>query len=132
MRVFDKIVKYKHELVLFLIIALGSFLRIYDIARQSLWIDEGYTMMQEKSIYLHHYPLLMSGNIEYKDLLLPYLLVFLRFFTGENILAFRLISALFGIAAILAIYFLGKAYFNKTIGLVSAFLLSFSYWHIAW
>lgn len=132
MFIFKTISKYKHALSLFFIVVYGAFLRVYDIGKQSLWIDEGFTMMQEKSIFEHGYPLLMSGNIEYKDVLFPYILSGLRFLAGENIQSFRLVAVFFGIASILVIYFLAKAYFNKNIALFSAFLLSFSYWHIAW
>ena len=129
---FSNILKYKYAIVLFFILIMGSFLRLYKINQQSLWIDEGFTIMQEKAIYEHGYPLLLSGNIEFKDALLPYMLSFLRFFSGENFLLFRIISAIFGVASIFIIYFLGKEYFNKNVGILSAFFLSFSYWHIAW
>lgn len=132
MTAFSNILKYKYPLVLFFILVMGSFLRLYEINQQSLWIDEGFTIMQEKSIYAHGYPLLLSGNIEFKDALLPYILSILRVFSGENFLLFRIVSVVFGVASIFIIYFLGKEYFNKNVGLLSAFFLSFSYWHIAW
>ncbi|MFA5099058.1 MAG: glycosyltransferase family 39 protein [Candidatus Paceibacterota bacterium] len=42
----------------------------------------------------------------------------------------RFPSALFGILTVLGIYFLAKELFNKNIGLLSAFFLATSFWHI--
>jgi hypothetical protein len=116
-------------LILFLV--LGFFLRVYYISNDSLWIDEGYTIMQQRAISEHGYPLLMSGYKELKDVLLPYLLAAASL-VGDDVAIFRLISAIFGTGSILLIFFIGKNLANKYIGLVSAFLMAFSYWHIAW
>lgn len=124
--------KYYVFLSLGIMIVFGFFLRSADINFDSLWIDEGFTLSQANAIRTHSYPLLPSGKTEWKDPLLPYLLALIPGKIQENIAIFRMISVVFGTASILLIYMVGKNFFGSSIGLISSFFLTFSYWHIAW
>ena len=44
--------------------------------------------------------------------------------------ALRFPSAIFGIFTVLGLYFLGKEFFSKRVGLLAAFFLATSFWHI--
>jgi hypothetical protein len=118
--------------VIFILMLVGFYLRIYHLSNPSYWIDEGFTIMQERAIELHGYPLLNSGNIEIKDTLLPYILSLVAKISREGHFNFRLVSVIFGTASIYLIYILGKNLFNRHVGIVSSFFITFSYWHIAW
>ena len=119
--------------LLFGIVLWGGFLRFFHLGDQSYWIDEGFTLMQTRAIAEHGYPLLDSGFVEKKDVLLPALLAPLTsFFPLENASAYRFFSALFGTLSILAVFFLGKAIRGNTAGLLAALFLALSYGHVAW
>src|SRR3990167_1995620 len=49
---------------------------------------------------------------------------------GNEAIALRAVSALFGIFTILGLYFLTKTLFNREIALLSSFLMAISFWHI--
>lgn len=117
------------SLMIFLV-AAGFFLRSYQVGSSSLWIDEGFTITQVRAIQEHGYPLLASGKIEWKDVLLPYLLSALP--SGDNVLWFRMISVIFGTASIIAVYLLGKSVFGGRVALLASSMIAFSYGHIAW
>ncbi len=54
---------------------------------------------------------------------------FITFF-GLNEFSVRITAVAYGILAVLSVYLLSKELFNKQIGLISAFLLAISPWHI--
>lgn len=118
-------------LLLVILIVIGFFLRVYKLGEQSYWIDEGFTYMQMEAVHNHGYPLLDSGIVDVKDIILPYLLQIPRFFTVDPFWL-RLIPALFGTASIYVVFLLARYLWSRTVGLFAAFLLTFSYWHIAW
>ena len=100
----------------------------------------------EASIGYNAYSILSSGKDEWGRLLpFPvsegfgdwklvnylYLTAFSQFFLGPNEFSTRLPSAIFGVLAVYATYLLAKKLFERRVGLISAFLLSISPWHIA-
>lgn len=134
MNIINKIKKLPNKEILFLsiIIIWGAFLRLYYLGADSLWIDEGFTITQADAINKNFLPLLDSGQYINRDLLLPYLLAVIKFFGADSIEVFRLFSVLFGILCIPLAYKIGKEVFHKNVGLFFAFLISSSYWQIAW
>lgn len=119
-------------ILLFLIVS-GTYLRFSSIGAPSLWIDEGFTVTQMRAIAQHGYPLLESGFIEKKDILLPYLLApFSEKWDAFNPTLPRSIVALFGIASIAIAFLIGKTIQGTSLATIFSFILTFSYWHIAW
>ncbi len=129
-----KIFKYikKEYILLILIILVGFFLRVYHLEGDSLWIDEGFTITETNAIAHHFLPLLDSGKYLSRDLLLPYLLVPIQWIFGDSVVALRFVSVLFGTASIVLAYAIAKKLWDRNIGMITAFFLSFSYWQIAW
>ena len=120
-------------LVLMFLIVSGAYLRFSSIGAPSLWIDEGFTITQTNAIAQHGYPLLESGFIEKKDVLLPYLLApFSERWDAFNPTLPRSIVALFGIASIAITFLIGKTVQGTSLAIVFASIIAFSYWHIAW
>ncbi|RZJ34212.1 MAG: hypothetical protein EOO51_10665 [Flavobacterium sp.] len=117
-----------NQLVLLLLV--GSFLRLYHIDFQSVWLDEIHTINESNPSF--------SWSQIYGSLLasdphppLYFVLVQLCFkLFGYSTIVVRLFSAIAGIAGIWAIYLLGKEIVNKQTGLIAATLLTFSYFHI--
>jgi hypothetical protein len=124
--------KNARSMILGSIIFFGFFFRIFKVGNPSYWIDEGFTIMQAKAILLHGYPLLNSGIIEFKDVLLPYLLAGAMKIFGQSAFFLRLVPVIFGTLSVYAGFILGKKLFNEKVGIIFSFFLSFSYWHIAW
>ncbi|WP_293874327.1 glycosyltransferase family 39 protein [Flavobacterium sp.] len=128
-----KIIKVlKENYLLVLILALGAFLRFYKLDFQSIWLDETHTMIEG------------NPNISYKEFYdimvfreqMPYFYFLcvkaFSFIFGHTTYIVRLLSAIFGLISIHAIYLLGREIYNKKTGLISAALLSVNYFHLTY
>lgn len=113
-------------------VAYGFYLRVYKLDEQSYWIDEGFTIMQTKAISDFGIPMHKCGNIEYKDVVLPYILSLIKSIFGENPFTLRIFSVVCGSLAIIFSFSVARALFGSAVGLLNAFFMAFSYWHIAW
>ena len=119
--------------ILFLIVFFGGFMRLYQLGYSSYWIDEGFTLMQVRGIVQYGYPLLDSGFMEWKDVLIPYITApFVKFFGFEYKWLLRLPSAIFGILTIFVGYHLAVNMFSRYTGLMFAFFIASCHWYIAW
>ncbi len=107
---------------------VGFILRIYRLSFLSLWVDEYvYTRILQNVLE-------GSGNIGSNKHGLIYMLIALPFVKiwGMSEFWLRLPAVIFGAGCIPLIYLLGKRLFNKTIGLLSAFLGMISLYSIYW
>ncbi len=105
------------------ILALGALLRLIQLDFQPLWWDEGYSvffatrafdvMLARTAIDIHP-PL-------YYALLQGWIAAF-----GKTAETLRLMSVVFGIAALPLLYLVAKKLFDARVGLVAAFLLALS------
>ena len=110
--------------ILLLIIMLGLVLRINNLGTESFWYDE-IGSIANSTIDL--------STIFFRFQHAPVYFFFLRCWmklvpTSEFWLRFP--SVIFGVGSILLLYKLGKILFNKTVGLISSFLLSLSPFHL--
>ncbi len=119
-------------IILLLIIVWGFILRVYKLGEQSYWIDEGYTVNAVLSTLEKGYPTLDSGQDYRRSILNTYLIAGAVKIGGFNPIATRSVAVIFGTGSILLIYLLGKRFFHELVGLGAAFLISLSYWQIAW
>lgn len=116
----------------FLVFALvvGIFLRFYKLNFQSMWLDEihtlgesapnlSFTQLNESIMFGEQMPPLYFYTIH----------ILFKIF-GSDVLVARVFSALVGVAAIYAIYRLGKELANKSTGNIAAILLSINHFHI--
>lgn len=124
----DFVIKYSNREYLFAIVALATFLRLYNLDFQSLWVDELYSII----------PVHPLNTVEFiikhcKADQPPFFFLILHFwfkifpytpFSG------RLMVAVFGILGVIAMYFLGKEVGNRKIGLLASFLTAINYFHI--
>ncbi len=108
------------------IILGGSVLRFYGLDAQSLWNDELSSWKQSHQTTL-------SAVIEHGVRPTPYppafpaLLYFVEKYVGESEVALRMPSAVAGVLAIIAIFFLARQLYSVREGLLAACLLAFSY-----
>ncbi|HEY0404271.1 MAG TPA: glycosyltransferase family 39 protein [Pyrinomonadaceae bacterium] len=115
-------------LILLLILALGAALRLVNLGSDSIWLDEAY------SIQFARLPLpQLLAETASSDVHPPLYYLLLHFWIklcGDSEAGARLLSALFGLLAILMIYFVAALLFDRATGLLSALLLSLSLFHI--
>jgi len=115
-------------LLLLLILAVGIFLRVYDLGVESIWLDEasgirlstqGVASIMERVGPTQNHP--------------PLYFLILHFWMGlfgTSEVATRSLSAVAGIISILLIYQVGTVLFNRKVGLISGFLSAISSYHI--
>ncbi|MFA6446203.1 MAG: glycosyltransferase family 39 protein [Candidatus Paceibacterota bacterium] len=123
-------------LILVLVIIVGFFIRINHLGRQSLWIDEGFTINAVQATLEHGYPLLDSGEEYWGMPLATYtsaLSVMVFGFDPFSPSSARLPAVLFGTALILIVFLLTQALFkDKILALLPTIIIAFSAWEIAW
>ncbi len=122
-----------------MILLLATFLRVYrlDVAPPALFGDEidvgyqAYSILKTgQDLYGHTMPILIHSLSEYRAPLFIYSDVPFVAIFGLNEWGVRLAAAFWGILGILGIYLFGKELFNEKIGLLAAFFLTISPWHI--
>ncbi len=132
--------RYRIYIPLLIIIILGFFLRFYRVTQIAPSLN-----WDEASIGYNAYSILKTGRDEwnqvfpvhfkaYGEYKLPaqiYLSIPGIYFFGLNELGIRITPIAYGTFTILVLFFLGRALFESNLaGLVSAFLLAISPWHI--
>jgi mannosyltransferase len=122
--VFPKVSTRLLVLLLILILAVGIFLRVYQLGTESLWYDEA-SSVQEASMSLTA----ISQHSNQPPLYYIILNSWINLF-GTSEVALRSLSAIFGVISLLLIYYVGSTLFNRRVGLISALLASISYYLI--
>jgi len=115
----------KDRLLIIIIVLLGSVLRFSGLGTQSIWLDEAV------SINFASKPIsqVITAEVNYPPLYYLCLHFWIDLF-GKSEVSIRLLSAILGILSIFLIYRISILLFNPTIGLLSAFILSVSPFHI--
>lgn len=119
----------RNTVLLGLIVLIGSFLRVFRIGSESLWLDEGYSVHFVETMSFAA----LAFELPWTDNSPPLYYLVLDVWTaafGYSESTIRLLSALFGIATIVVIYLLGSELYSKDVGLLSAGLLSVSSFHV--
>ena len=111
----------QREKLILAILLFAALLRLVDLGRQSLWIDEMCVYNDSKSTY---------RRIFYTVHPVTFLLARTTLYLKDNEYFLRLPSAIAGILTVLLIYLLGKELFGRSAGIISAVLLACSPYHI--
>jgi len=119
-------------ILLVLLVICGGFLRLWNLGGQSFWVDEVDALYAAKSWLDTGTFAMPSGYIYTRAPLYTYATGLLYTVLGVSETTTRLTSAVFGILSILLIYALGKRIFNRNVGLLSAFLMTFSHFEVGW
>jgi mannosyltransferase len=114
--------------ILLVIILFGAGFRFFQIGKQPLWLDEGYSVWLGQ----HSIPEIIRTMIDI-DQHPPVFHILLHLWmqiggTSEGWV--RTMSAILGIFTLAAIYMLGKTLAGKEVGLLSALVLAFSPFHV--
>lgn len=122
----------KNVLLLVLILIIASFFRFYHLEATppGLYPDEAMNGNNAlEAITTGEYKVFYPENNGREGLFINIQSLFVRAF-GNKPWALRIPSALFGILTVLGLYFLGKELFSKNIGLLAAFFMAVSFWHV--
>ena len=121
-------------LIFFVILILGLFLRLYGITRESLWIDEGFSIGAARDIFkVMKSPTPIDFINNYVDKNPPLYFIFLNLWMklfGTSEFAVRFPSVIIGLMSIFMIYKLAELLFNKEAGLFASFFLAVTYIHV--
>jgi mannosyltransferase len=114
----------RSAIYLLLILILGTALRLFRLGHQSFWWDEVYSAtLSSKSLAT------VALNFGQTPTLYHVLLHF-WLYLGRSDAMIRLLSVLFAIAALWAVYLLGKNLLDERHGLLCALLMAVSPFHI--
>jgi len=108
------------------ITGLALLLRLHDLGRLSLWLDEGITAYK---ISLPVQKLLAYTELDNVPPLYYLILHTVRSWIHSDF-ALRLPSALFGVATIPILFLIGRALFDRRVAALSCLLLSLSTFHV--
>lgn len=128
-----------HLVAIVLILAIGIFLRTYhltdipgplNIDEISYGFDAWSLLTTGVDRYGVRWPILFRSLGAFTQPIITYSTIPFVWLLGPTPIAVRLPPVLFGSASVVLMYFVGKRFFSKKIGLISAVLLAISPWHI--
>ncbi len=116
-------------ILLIVIIAIAAIVRLYGLDRQSLWYDEAVEETSFERQFLNDDP--DEPKIKLLTPPLNSFFVFLMksIYPGSDF-AIRIAPFTFGLISIPLLFLLGRKMFNEKVGLIAAFLLAISPFHI--
>jgi mannosyltransferase len=113
------------------ILLLAAFLRIYQLGAESLWIDEGVSLI--KFAHLGEPSEIIELTKTDTDRNFPIYYLILHYWValfGDSEFSVRFPSALAGILAVFAMYKVGRLLFGRGPGLMASLILTLSPFHI--
>jgi mannosyltransferase len=110
-----------------LVVVIGALLRFHNLDGESLWLDEAASWTQAKDSLADLIKRTADDN--YPPLHNLALFAAIKLF-GDSEWSLRLPSATFGVANIVALYWLGTMTVGRTAGLIGAVLLALSPFHL--
>ena len=112
--------------ILALIVILATFLRVYQLGMECIWLDEATSILiSEKGLF----EIIRTTKSDVHPAFYYIILHFMTWF-GQSEFMVRVPSMIFGIFSIPFMYLVSKRLFGVREGLISSFLLSISLMHI--
>ena len=129
----------KEYLLILAIFFLALFFRFWQLGANpaGFFTDEAsiglnaYSILQTGAdTYGRPFPVFFEAVGDYRDPVMIYSTVPFIAWLGLNEYSVRVVSAIYGVAAVLMMYLLGRELGGRSVGLWSAFLLAVSPWHV--
>jgi hypothetical protein len=115
------------------IMAVGAYDRLVNLGQLSLWNDEAQSTLVAISILQYGYPVIHAQHlINNFEPLYPYFEAASVAVLGHTNFAFRLPSALLGVALVPISYYVGSRLRDRYVGITLAAMIAFSSEFIAW
>jgi len=113
------------------IFLVATFFRVhlFEAAPPGLQHDEAFKANFAQEILAGRWPVFFDANGG-EEALFPYLAALSILLVGHNFVALRLVSFVCGMLSLALGYSLARVLFNRRVALLSAALLSVSFWHI--
>ena len=119
-------------LALVALIIAAAYLRFAQLGVPSLWVDELNFVYAGKSLLAGEEPRFPSGNFNQRAMLYAKTVALSLQWFGVNEFGARFPSAVFGVLAVIAVFFIARDWFGRNVGWLAAFLLTFSHLCIGW
>jgi mannosyltransferase len=113
--------------ILLVLTIIGFLLRFYNLGFNSLWLDEATTLNWSKPGFFEIWEI--SRSVDFHPPLFHWIEHIMLVF-GQSEFILRTVPALLGVLTIPVFYLIGKEYYDKNVGIISAALLTFSYFGI--
>jgi uncharacterized membrane protein len=114
--------------ILFCILLVGTFLRLYRLDEQSLWFDELHSIIPTAPDS-DWYSIIQYSKSDQPPLFFLLLHFWYKILPYSE-LSGKIFCAFLGVLGVVAMYFLGKQASNSSLGLASAFITSVNLFHI--
>lgn len=124
--------KYASALILVLIVLAGAGLRVANLDRTSLWVDEANTVFTAQALNETGVDTLPSGHIYGRARVYTAIVAASFRIFGVSEASARLPSALFGVLSILLVYGLARIFFGPKTAFVTACFMTFSHFEVGW
>ncbi len=123
---------WRDWLPLLLVVLAGAVLRLIHIGDlpPGLYRDEGFYGLDALSVTRGELALYFAAN-NGREGMFMYLLAPAIALLGRTPEALRIVSALIGVATLIAIYAAGRSLFSHRIGVLGAAILAVTFWHLA-
>lgn len=119
----SSIINSRYIQILILLTIVGGFLRFYNLGFNSLWLDEGATYKFAIMSIPEIWKATAGGEFN------PPLFYWIEHFMlilGNNEVILRFVPALVGVMTIPLIYFAGKEFLDRNVGIIAAAAFAFS------
>jgi uncharacterized membrane protein len=121
------IINSRYIQILITLTVFGGFLRFFNLGYNSLWLDEATTYGVSQGSFLEIWQTSVTG--EFHPPLFHWIEHLMLTF-GHSEIVLRAVPALLGTLAIPVFYLIGKEFRDKNVGIISAALLTVSYFGI--
>lgn len=111
-------------MIVILFVLAGAVLRLWGLSEPSYWMDEGFSIATAQALW--------QGDWLVRSPLYHLLLAVVGWVTDWNIVTLRGLSVVIGVGFIALGFYTSKYWFNKTVAIVLAGLLTSSTLEIAW
>lgn len=119
----------------FILFMWGSWLRLYPLSTQPYWMDEGYTINAVMSYAAGNrdgLAAVLDSGQSYKCFIYCYPTALITNITGVGAVQYRVLSVIFGLVTVLAVFFTTRRLYSLPIATLASFFTLFSYFQIAW
>lgn len=117
-------------ILLFLAAAAGIYFRLLDLGYWPFAEDEYYIAQSVSNLLKYGVPQYDCGGYYMRGILLQYIIAPLLAFSSDPEWAMRIVSVIFNLAALPAVYILGKRMGGHTVACIAGILFSLSIWEI--
>ena len=123
-----KINQKNTTILLGIILAVGFFLRLFELGAESLWLDEGVTVYYARLSLADIFSRFSSEEFN-PPLYYSLIHLWIRI-AGDSEFAVRLPSVLFGVLSIFMIYKTAREMAGREVGLLAALILALNRFHV--